>query len=131
MSHGFPLSASRGVVAVVDDDPEIRQALAAWLGLCGLQGAEHPSAERLLAVLLDQDGQPELRAEGVHATALRLRGLAPGLPLALATALPEDETARYGAPPAGVRCLRKPVELDALEAALGTLFPPGAGEPKR
>jgi FixJ family two-component response regulator len=150
MSDTLDRAAARGVVALVDDDPEIREALGGWLLLCGLEGAPHASAESLLAALLDQGGRLELRVEGVHAAARRLLGAvvdvklpgrsgvdlarllrqrAPALPLALVTALSDEEIACYGNPPADVRCLRKPFELDALESALGALFTSRAGEP--
>jgi DNA-binding response OmpR family regulator len=47
-----------------------------------------------------------------------LRQRAAHMPLVLVTALPPNETARHGAPPLGVVCLKKPFELDALEAGL-------------
>ena len=37
-------------------------------------------------------------------------------------ALPEDALDRYGVLPEGVQCLRKPFDLDALEAALFPLL---------
>jgi two-component system, OmpR family, response regulator PrrA len=152
MSAAIACSDPRGVVAVVDDDPEIRRALGDWLALAGFAGCGHASAESLLAEL-DADGgglrlggdardardaDPGLLLGAVLDVSLpgvsgvdlarTLRGRAPELPLALITALSAEELRRFGQAPAGVACLRKPFELEALEAALGArLFPAADG----
>jgi FixJ family two-component response regulator len=138
-----------GVVAVVDDDAEIRQALGDWLVLAGLEGAAHGSAESLLAALAGGGGRLALGRDDAAAAPRRLlgavldvnlpgasgvelarllRGLAPELPVALITALSAEELGRFGRPPAGVPCLHKPFDLEALEAALGARLFPSAGE---
>lgn len=151
MSAAIACSEPRGVVAVVDDDPEIRRALGDWLALAGFEGSGHASAESLLAALDADDGKLRLGDDGragdpgrilgavldvslpgVSGVALarQLRRLAPELPLALITALSAEELRCFGCAPAGVRCLHKPFELEALEAALGAgLFPAAAGGP--
>ncbi|HAS52097.1 MAG TPA: hypothetical protein DCS21_10300 [Gammaproteobacteria bacterium] len=139
--------AHHGIVAIVDDDPEIRQALGAWLALYDLQAASYPSAESFYATLqIDGDhlaircqaSQParrpllgavlDLKLPGQSGMDLAhtLRGLAPELPLVIITALQEEEISHYGTPPPGLRCLRKPFDLDLLEGALEPLFHPVA-----
>lgn len=130
---------SPGVVAIVDDDPHIAQALSQWLEFQGLRAACHLSGESLLQAVHDENGQCTLSDGAGNPTASRLTGavldlnlpgisgfelaaalrrLAPGLPLVIITALQPEERARYGAPPPGVPCLTKPFDLDALEDAL-------------
>lgn len=133
-----------GIVAIVDDDSQISRALGAWLDFHGLRATHHVSAESLLqsvqsagdrlmipigvsnpvtfplvGAVLDLN-LPDMT--GVE-LACRLRQLAPDLPMVIITALRDDERARYGSPPGGVRCLRKPFDLDALEDALFPLIP--------
>jgi len=140
----------QGIVAIVDDDPHISRALGMWLDLHGLRATHHTSAESLLQAIHPHDGQLFLRigvAEQVEfplvgavldlnlpgksgiELANSLRQLQAGLPLALVTALREEERTRYGLPPAGVRCLKKPFDLDALEDALFPLMAHTAPQP--
>lgn len=129
----------RGIVAIVDDDPHISRALGSWLDLYQLRAAHHVSAESLLQAIHQENGRAMLRLgitspisialmgavldlnlpgmTGIELAKV-LRGMAPGLPLVLITATREDERGRYGNPPAGVRILKKPFDLDALEDAL-------------
>ncbi len=136
---------SSGVVAVVDNDSQIAQVLGVWLELQGMHAACYLSGESFLQALHEESGQFTLSAGAgagtatATATASRLAGavldlnlpgisgfelaatlrrLDPGLPLVIITALREEERARYGAPPPGVRCLKKPFDLDVLEDAL-------------
>jgi DNA-binding response OmpR family regulator len=51
-----------------------------------------------------------------------LRHMALELPIAIITALRDEERTRYGNPPPGIRCLKKPFDLDALEDALFPLL---------
>jgi len=126
-------------VAIVDDDPQISQALGQWAQLQGLQAwyfacaedllktlaqdpphlALHPggtgcSAAALVAAILD------LNLPGLSGLALahRLRAMDANLPLVVVTALREDERRHYGSLPVGVPCLTKPFDLDALDDAL-------------
>jgi DNA-binding response OmpR family regulator len=134
---------TRGVVAIVDDDPQISRALGLWLDLHGLRTVHHISGESLLNSIHQDNGvltlhfgtiKPvviplvgavlDLNLPGITgielAKALRLRS--PVMPLVIVTALREEERVRYGAPPLGVRCLKKPFDLDALEDALFPLL---------
>ena len=47
-----------------------------------------------------------------------LRLLDPGLPLVMITALRDEEAVLHGSAPPGVRCLKKPFDLDVLEELL-------------
>lgn len=132
-------AAFRGVIAIVDDDPDISSALAGWLTLMGHDAVFYPSGESLLQVLSVNDGRLSVSARGAGLPPLPLLGavvdlnlpgitgvglarslrrMAPQLPLAIITALHEDERASYDVPPEGIRCLRKPFDLDVLEDAL-------------
>ncbi len=128
-----------GVVALVDDDLQIGQALSTWFKLGGLQTAHHSSSESLLQAITQMNGHPTLpsstdpsqRTELVAAVldlnlpgmsgfalASALRERFPRLPLVIITALREDERTPYGAAPWGITCLQKPFDLDALDDAL-------------
>jgi DNA-binding response OmpR family regulator len=132
---------TRGIVAIVDDDPQISHALGLWLELHGLRATHHMTGESLLHTLrsgllplhTDSSGPAEFRLVGAVLDlnlpgitgielACTLRGLSPQLPLAIVTALRDDERVRYGNPPSGIRCLKKPFDLDALEDALFPLL---------
>lgn len=126
-------------IAIVDDDPEICDVLEAWLLTLGTRGVSFQSAEALLAQVRGQaGGQPGLllgpppglpvHLDGavldVNLPAMNgidlawiLRGMAP-LPIVLISALDEESAGHHGVPPAAVRRLRKPIDLDTLEAAL-------------
>lgn len=135
--------SAAGVVAVVDDDEHVAGALGSWLELHGLATVCLATAEALLEALAPLPGgmgvavdsqaatrRPllgavlDLNLPGIDGVALahRLRGLAPGLPLVLITALRDEDRASYGSLPTGVRCLRKPFNLDLLEEALASLL---------
>lgn len=132
-----------GVIAIVDDDPHIARALGMWLELHNTAATQHLSAESLLQAIDQQDGCLVLRAGTGHpvptplvgvvldlnlpdsngfALATTLRQLAPALPLVIITALRDEERTRYGQPPPGIHCLKKPFDLDALEDALFPLL---------
>jgi len=128
-----------GFVAIVDDDPHISRALGSWLELHGLRAAHHVSAESLLQAIHGADGRPVLKigfsdpeffpllgavldlnlpgGTGFE-LARTLRQMAPDLPIAIITALNVEERLRFGSPPPGIQCLKKPFGLDALEDAL-------------
>ena len=42
------ITSPRGIVAIVDDDPQISQALGLWLDLQGLRAVHYISGESLL-----------------------------------------------------------------------------------
>ena len=130
---------SPGVVAVVENDSHIAQVLGVWLELQGLHAACYLSGESFLQAVHEESGQFTLPASAGNPVASRLVGAVldlnlpgisgfelaatlrrfdPGLPLVIITALREEERVRYGAPPPGVRCLKKPFDLDVLEDAL-------------
>ena len=132
-----------GIVAIVDDDPHISRALGMWLEMYGLRATHHTSGESLLQALCQDDGHLTLHIGVSHAVAFpmvgavldlnlpgitgielaqALRRLAPELPMAIITALHEDERERFGHPPPGVLCLKKPFDLGALEDALFPLL---------
>jgi len=135
--------ALRKIVAVVDDDPGILRALVSWLDYHQLRATHHSSGESLLNLLRHNDGNLvmtlgvidtvpfvlagavlDVNLTGISGVevARRLRALCPSLPIVVVTALPSDDLNRYGALPEGVQCLRKPFDLDALEAALFPLL---------
>ena len=136
--------AARGIVAIVDDDTQISHALGMWLEQHGLRASHHVNGESLLMSLgerkgrklplhTDRNGPAEFRLVGAVLDlnlpgitgielACTLRRLSPMLPLAIVTALHDDERVRYGSPPSGIRCLKKPFDLDVLEDALFPLL---------
>jgi FixJ family two-component response regulator len=134
---------SHGIVAIVDDDPHISRALGMWLELHGLRATHHISAESLLQAIHQENGcltlhigvsNPvvfplagavlDLKLPGATGFELAksLRHMALELPIAIITALRDEERTRYGNPPPGIRCLKKPFDLDALEDALFPLL---------
>lgn len=129
------------MVAIVDDDPQISRALGAWLDLHALRASHHISGESLLQAIQLKDGKLviqigvsnpisfplvgavlDLNLPGINGIELArsLHRLMPSLPLVIVTALGAEDRMPYGPLPAGVRCLKKPFELDDLE---GELFP--------
>jgi len=132
-------TAWSGAVAIVDDDPQISQALGHWVDLQGLHPLYFSCAECLLKSLSQghapltvcdstQDiptctlvaGVLDLNLPGLSGIALAhvLRSMDAALPLVIVTALRDHERRSYGSLPPGVPCLQKPFDLDALENAL-------------
>ncbi len=116
-------------VALVDDDPQILEALAVWLQTMGMTPCRFESAEDLLAALkapqsaLSRDlagAVLDINLKQMHGLELahELRNLFPRLPLVMISALNVDEIAQLGTLPAKAACLRKPFDLEALEDAL-------------
>lgn len=113
-----------GLVAVVDDDFQIAHALSDWFLFGGLQSTHYSSSEGLLqalgrgtelvAAVLDLN----LPGTSGFALATALHQRFPLLPIVIITALNEDERTAYGSAPAGIACLQKPFDLDALDDAL-------------
>jgi DNA-binding response OmpR family regulator len=139
----FVGTSSRGIVAVVDDDPQISRALGLWLELQDLRAVHHITGESLLHSVHKDDGELTLHFGTTNPVVIRLVGavldlnlpgitgielaralrrLSPALPIVVITALREEERVRYGALPPGIRCLKKPFDLDALEDALFPLL---------
>ncbi|TAN51346.1 MAG: response regulator [Methylococcaceae bacterium] len=139
------VAGTHGMVAIVEDDPHVSRALGMWLKLHGLHATHHTSGESLMQAIQTENGRLTLcigighpvtfplvgaildvNLPGMSGIELAhvLRGLSPGLPLAIITALREEDRARYGAPPQGILCLKKPFDLDALEDALFPLLHP-------
>lgn len=146
--HTAPVAAGlatqiKGIVAIVDDDPQISRALGMWLELHSLRATHHTSAESLMQVIHTEDGMAtmhigvsnpvvfplvgavlDLNLPGITGIELatKLRQIIPELPIAIITALRDEDRVRYGNPPAGIHCLKKPFDLDALEDALFPLL---------
>ena len=137
------IASHRGVVAIVDDDPQVSRALGLWLDLLGLRAVHHISGESLLQSIHQDNGvltlhfgvtNPvviplvgavlDLNLPGITGIELAkaLRALSPTLPMTVITALREEERVRYGALPSSIRCLKKPFDLDDLEDALFPLL---------
>jgi DNA-binding response OmpR family regulator len=130
------------VVAIVDDDPQICAALSDWLGLHNLRFAQHPSGESFLRALHRQGGKLAMSADmessqrpivlplaavildvnlpGITGfdLAKTLRQWDPKLHVVIITALAEEDHVRYGTPPPGIFCLKKPFDLDRMEEVL-------------
>ena len=115
----------------VDDNDELRRAVAEHLAAARHRVVEAGSAEAAL-VLLDAESEPELlitdlRLSGQSGLQLAetLRSRAPGLPVVLVTShATPDELAAWTDDPA-FAVLQKPFEMDELEAAVSALL---AGE---
>lgn len=129
----------KGVIAIVDDDPCISDAIKIWLNLSGFTASVHASAESLTQSIDEASQQPLLRnsASALQASALvgvildinlggmsgfdlahRLRHRYPDLPIALITGRSRSELALLGVMPVNVPCLQKPFDLGLLRAAL-------------
>jgi FixJ family two-component response regulator len=141
-----------GIIAVVDDDPHIGDALLQWLNLNGLHVSCHRSAEGLLhsmhrsgsRVILHSDQDRQLRFPVVGAVldlclpgisgaqlAFTLLRLMPNLPIALISALSQPEIEQLGPVPSGITPIRKPFDITVLDRELlGRIsWPDGAEEP--
>lgn len=127
-----------GMVAIVDDGPRLARALGEWLDLHGLRATHYRSGESLLRAIHQNDGRLTLHL-GINRSAIfplvsvvfdldlpdmsglalaqALRRLSPNLPVVLVTSRDEEPWTQEDQPPAGI-CLRKPLDLDALEEAI-------------
>lgn len=130
--------SDEALVALVDDDAQIAEALKLLLSFRGIRTTAHDSAESLLAVLsherghwLLKDGQDgpskplfaavvDLNLPGMSGVdlVLQLRTRAPELKLVIITAALDQLLLERGHELQGVTCLPKPFALEALEAAL-------------
>lgn len=125
------------LVALVDDDAQIVEALKMLLSLQGVNTSVHASAESLLSSVSPSPGGLQLNAvdgaAGVLAAVvldlnlpgmsgadlvLRLRALQPELKIIMITAALDDVLQQRGGDLQGVTCLSKPFSLESLEAAL-------------
>ena len=123
------------MIAIVDDDSEILDALRIWLGMLGMATTLHLSCEQLLAWLQSNDNSSDdlvnkndplqavildINLPGINGIQLahKLRDRFPVLPMVLITALREDEVQSLGVLPLGVSYIRKPFDLDMLEDCL-------------
>ena len=126
------------IIAVVDDDRQITQALGTWLQMLGMAGSFHASAESLCEALVYGVDKLQLHTENDSRTGYELAGAIidldlPGLDgiqliqklhqwqaslrLVLITAISQEKRRAYGELPPGVVCLEKPFDLDTLEQA--------------
>lgn len=144
----IPLASSlgarhRAAIAIIDDDPDISQALGQWVELHGLCAVYFGCGECLLKALIkdlphlrivasDAQAPPftlvaaivDLNLPGMSGLTLahQLRIYDANLPLVIVTAMRGEERGRYGSLPIGVPCLQKPFYLEALEGALGPVL---------
>jgi DNA-binding response OmpR family regulator len=142
-SFSCDANVSRGIVAIVDDDPDVSRALGVWVQMNDLRATHCISGEHLLQLIEQHEGTLFLRMgfgpsvqlpllaaildlnlPGITGfeLAAKLRKLAPTLPLLVITALAEEDRVRYGNVPSGVTCLKKPFTLDEIEDALFPLI---------
>lgn len=131
-----PLAAPQ-VVALVDDEVQIAQALQALLSFKGIASSVHDRAESLLEALQVQDGQLVLPGpDGVPAVlqavvldmnlpgmsgadlVLALRRLQPQLRMVMITAALDEKLQERAHDLQGVTVLAKPFTLESLESAL-------------
>lgn len=121
------LTTSR-LVAVVDDDRIMREALASLVEVLGYEARAFESAEGFLAA--HEAGSfgcliTDVRMPGMDGLKLQqgLRKLDPGLPVVFVTSY-DDEATRRRATRAGARAvLSKPANADLLDRYLASAIP--------
>ncbi len=125
------------LVALVDDEPQILQALKAFLVFKGSLCSLHPSAESLLGALIHRDGQLwmpledgreamlnsavlDLNLPGMSGADLvvALRRMQPDLRIVMVTAATDQQLHERAHDLEGVKHLTKPFTLESLENAL-------------
>lgn len=120
---------SKNLVALVDDDPQILDALSTWLHSIGLKPRSFANAESLLVALKDPASLLsqslagailDINLKEMHGVELAhlLRKSFPGIPLVMITALSSEEISQFGQLPPKAACLKKPFNLESLEDAL-------------
>jgi DNA-binding NtrC family response regulator len=120
------------LIAVVDDDAHIREALDDLLQVEGDSVRTFASGPRLLAALSDCRFDlvlTDLRMPGMDGMELlqKLRGLDPGLPAIVLTSSSTSETCERSLREGAIACLAKPVNAEQLLRLIGaTLGEPGS-----
>ena len=114
-------------IAVVDDDPAVRKALARLLRGAGFGVVTFPSAEDFLA--LGEDDRPDclvldISLRGMSGLELRARLAEAGdrTPVVFVTAHDDVLTQKGLREAPGVPCLRKPFDESLLFEALGAVM---------
>lgn len=125
------------LVALVDDEAQIVQALKALLAFKGIASSVHETAESLLAVVSTHNGKLCLKSEdgrlaqvqsvvldlnlpGMNGADLvvALRRMQPDLMMVMMTAALEEQIKERAQDLQGVTLLSKPFTLESLERAL-------------
>lgn len=118
-------AAQAALVAVVDDDEDVRAALEGLLGSLGYRASLHNSADNFLAArVLDEIDCiiSDVQMPGTSGIQLAERVKASGKPIILITAFPTAEVTKR-AKAAGVQCvLIKPFESEELIQLLAKLL---------
>ncbi|MCX7084881.1 MAG: response regulator [Methylococcales bacterium] len=117
------------MIAIVDDDVEIAEAIGVWVQMIGIKCTVHHSAESLIdwidqfqiknsrslyAAILD------INLPGINGLELgkQLRSSFPDLVIVMVSALRHEEINNLGTLPSNAHLLRKPYDLDELEGIL-------------
>ena len=121
------------MIAIVDDNTEIADALSDWVSLLSLDATVHYSAENLLEWLQSSQAKSggdsvntgnlldaaiiDINLSGMNGIELAhtLRLKFPDLPMLLISALRHDEVESLGSLPVGASFLRKPFDLGLIE----------------
>ena len=130
--------AAAPVIAVLDDEPEMRKALRRLLACHGFRVHEYESGEQLLAALNSESPEElpdcvllDLHMPGLHGfdvlEALQVRRL--NLPVIVITAHDEPDTAERANALGASAYLKKPVDRNALFSALSAVLPGSASKP--
>ena len=117
------------MIAIVDDDIEIAEAIGAWVQMIGIKCTVHHSAESLIEwmnQLSTKDSKPlsaailDINLPGINGLELgkQLRSSFPDLLIVMVSALRHEEINNLGAIPSNAHLLRKPYDLDELEGIL-------------
>lgn len=125
------MNAHQPIVAVVDDDPRMRESLQDLLESSGYAARTYPSAAALLAtglsgidLLVTDIGMPGMDGFELEAVS---RGMRPDLPVFLITA--RHELLEAAQMHHANRLFRKPLEVAALLEAVETALMPAKGSP--
>ncbi len=117
------------MIAIVDDDKEIADAIGDWVQMLSVKSTVHYSAEELLAKLQGCSfiegcqytaAILDINLPGINGLELgrQLRVWFPDLIIVMVTALRIEEINNLGVLPKDARLLRKPYDLDELEKIL-------------
>lgn len=120
------------MIAIVDDDTEIAEAVGIWVQMLGIKCTVHHSAESLIEYLnkLSQIESSSLRAAILDINLPGINGLElgkllrlsfPNLIIVMVSALRYDEISNLGELPVNAHILRKPYDLDELENILSNV----------